>query len=150
MTAEFPTVSTDTVYDLVREGELLGRKVARRWLTTRDSVLRWLKGSSEEDALVRAIANGDHKALTAALKSGKVQVWHGRYRKRVGRHRLIFIPSISSEQSRFQRSCSVPRGRIARNRGDEPPRPGGVKLCRCAERPRIYGIIPSTLADSSS
>jgi hypothetical protein len=38
------------------------------------SELRWLKGSSEEDALTRAIANGDQKALTAALTSGKVQV----------------------------------------------------------------------------
>jgi hypothetical protein len=38
------------------------------------SVLRWLKGPSEEDTLVRALANGDQKALTAALKSGKVQV----------------------------------------------------------------------------
>jgi hypothetical protein len=37
-------------------------------------VLRWLKGSSEEDALAHAIANGDTKALTAALKSGKVNI----------------------------------------------------------------------------
>jgi hypothetical protein len=37
-------------------------------------VLRWLKGSSEEDALARAIANGDQKALCAALKSAKVQI----------------------------------------------------------------------------
>jgi hypothetical protein len=32
------------------------------------------EGSSEEDTLARAIANGDQKAITAALKSGKVQV----------------------------------------------------------------------------
>ena len=38
------------------------------------SVLRWLKGSSEEDALTRALANGDQKALTAALKSGKAHI----------------------------------------------------------------------------
>ena len=38
------------------------------------SVLRWLKGSSEEDALARAIANGDKQAITKALTSGKVQV----------------------------------------------------------------------------
>jgi excisionase family DNA binding protein len=67
-------ISTRAVYALFKKGELPGRKVARRWLTTRDSVLRWLKGSSEEDALIRAMANGDKQALTAALKSGKVQV----------------------------------------------------------------------------
>jgi excisionase family DNA binding protein len=67
-------VSTHAVYALFKKGELPGRKVARRWLTTRDSVLRWLKGSSEEDALARAIANGDKQAITAALTSGTMQV----------------------------------------------------------------------------
>ncbi len=67
-------ISTHAVYALFKKGELPGRKVARRWLTTRDSVLRWLKGSSEEDTLARAIANGDQKALTAALKSGRVNI----------------------------------------------------------------------------
>jgi Helix-turn-helix domain len=73
-TARMPGISTHAVYALFKKGELPGRKVARRWLTTRDSVLRWLKGSSEEDALARAIASGDQKAITAALTSGKVQV----------------------------------------------------------------------------
>jgi excisionase family DNA binding protein len=73
-TADMIGISKDAVYDLFKKGELPGRKVARRWLTTRDSVLRWLKGSSEEDTLARAIANGDQKAITAALKSGKVQI----------------------------------------------------------------------------
>jgi len=73
-TADMIGISKDAVYYLFKKGELPGRKVARRWLTTRDSVLRWLKGSSEEDALARAIANGDTKALTAALTSGKFQV----------------------------------------------------------------------------
>jgi hypothetical protein len=50
------------VYALFKKGELPGRKVARRWL----------KGSSEEDTLARAIANGDQKALTATFESGKV------------------------------------------------------------------------------
>ena len=73
-TARMLGISTHAVYALFKKGELPGRKVARRWLTTRDSVLRWLKGSSEEDTLARAIANGDQKAITAALKAGKVQV----------------------------------------------------------------------------
>jgi hypothetical protein len=67
-------ISTHVVYALFKKGELPGRKVARRWLTTRDMVLGWLKGTSEQDTLARAIANGDQNALTAALKSGKVQV----------------------------------------------------------------------------
>jgi hypothetical protein len=73
-TAKMLGISIHAVYALFRKGELPGRKVARRWLTTRDSVLRWLKGSSEEETLARAIANGDQKALSAALKWGKVQV----------------------------------------------------------------------------
>jgi hypothetical protein len=73
-TAQMLGISTHAVYALFKIGELPGRKVARRWLTTRDSVLRWLKGSSEEDTLARAIANGDTQALAAALTSGKVQV----------------------------------------------------------------------------
>jgi hypothetical protein len=67
-------ISTHAGYALFKKGELPGRKVARCWLTTRDFVLHWLKGSSEEDTLARAIANGDQKAISAALKSGKVQV----------------------------------------------------------------------------
>jgi hypothetical protein len=67
-------VSTHAVYALFKKGELPGRKVARRWLTTPDMVLAWLKGASHEDTLTRAIANGDKQALTAALKSGTVQV----------------------------------------------------------------------------
>ncbi len=73
-TADMIGISKDAVYDLFKKGELPGRKVARRWLTTRDSVLRWLKGSSEEDTLARAIVNGDKQALAKALQSGKVQV----------------------------------------------------------------------------
>jgi len=73
-TARMLGISTRAVYTLFKKGQLPGRKVARRWLTTRDSVLRWLKGSSEEDALIRAMANGDKQALSAAFKFGKVQI----------------------------------------------------------------------------
>lgn len=67
-------ISIHAVYALFKKGELPGRKVAHRWLTTRDMVLGWLKGASEQDTLARAIANGDEKALTPTLISGKVQV----------------------------------------------------------------------------
>lgn len=73
-TARMLGISTHAVYALFKKGELPGRKVARRWLTTRELVLGWLKGASEQDTLARAIANGDQKALTAALTSGTVQV----------------------------------------------------------------------------
>jgi len=43
------------VYDLFKKGELPGRKVGRKWLTTRSAVLRWIESTSEEDTLARAI-----------------------------------------------------------------------------------------------
>jgi excisionase family DNA binding protein len=51
MTAELLTVSADTVYDLFKRGELPGRKVGRKWLTTRNAVLRWIESSSEDDTI---------------------------------------------------------------------------------------------------
>ena len=50
-TAQMLGISTHAVYALFKKGELPGRKVARRWLTTRDMVLGWLKGASEQDTL---------------------------------------------------------------------------------------------------
>jgi len=74
MAAQLLTVSTDTVYDLLKRGELPGRKVGRKWLTTRNAVLRWIESSSEHDRLARAIEGGDRKALAKALTSGKAKV----------------------------------------------------------------------------
>jgi excisionase family DNA binding protein len=68
------TVSPDTVYDLFKRGELPGRKVGRKWLTTRNAVLRWIESSSENNILARAIERGDRHVITTALKSGKVQI----------------------------------------------------------------------------
>src|SRR5262245_59283172 len=77
MTAQFLTGSADTVYDLFHRGDLPGRKVGRKWLTTKTAVLRWLEESTkrsteaqEEAALARAIEHGDHAALVAAMKTG--------------------------------------------------------------------------------
>ena len=33
----------------------LGRKMGRKWLTTRTAVLRWIENSAEEDTFARAI-----------------------------------------------------------------------------------------------
>jgi excisionase family DNA binding protein len=74
MTAELLTVSTGTVYDLLRKGNLPARKVGRKWLTTRTAVLRWIEHSSEQDTQARAITNGDREILAAALKAGTVRV----------------------------------------------------------------------------
>jgi excisionase family DNA binding protein len=68
------TVSADTVYDLFAKGELPGRKVGRKWITTKSVVLRWIEAGSKDDALARAIDNGDVEALTKAMNSGKVRV----------------------------------------------------------------------------
>ena len=72
MAAELLTVSPDTVYDLFKRGELAGRKVGRKWLTTRNAVLRWIESSAENNTLARAIERGDRQVITTALKSGKV------------------------------------------------------------------------------
>ena len=74
MTAELLTVSTDTVYDLFKKGDLPARKVGRKWLTTRTAVLRWIEHSSKQDSLAPAIEQGDTNALAAALTNGQVQV----------------------------------------------------------------------------
>ena len=74
MTARLLMVSTDTVYDLLKRSELPGRKVGRKWLTTRNAVLRWIESSSEHDTLARSIEGGDRSALSKALKSGKATV----------------------------------------------------------------------------
>jgi excisionase family DNA binding protein len=52
MTAALLTVSMDTVYDLFASGELPGRKVGRKWITTKTAVLRWIEGSSADEMLV--------------------------------------------------------------------------------------------------
>lgn len=81
MTAQFLTVSADTVYDLFQRGDLPGRKVGRKWLTTKTAVLRWLEQSTrngteakEDAALVRAIENGDRDALVDAIHTGKARI----------------------------------------------------------------------------
>ena len=74
MTAEILTVSVDTVYDLFKRGELPGRKVGRKWITTKAAILRWIESSLEHDTLTRAMANGNHHALSAAFTSGKARI----------------------------------------------------------------------------
>ncbi len=69
-----PAVSPDTVYDLSQKGELPGRKVGRKWITTKTAVLRWIENTSADDALARAVERGDRDALTKALNNGKVRV----------------------------------------------------------------------------
>ncbi len=72
--AQLLTVSVDVVYDLFKSGELPGRKVGRKWITTRAALLRWIEGSFAADAAERAMKAGDKEALGAALKRGRVRV----------------------------------------------------------------------------
>jgi excisionase family DNA binding protein len=81
LTAQLLTVSADTVYDLLQRGDLPGRKVGRKWLTTKTAVLKWLEQSgtpyptaAQETALARAIANGDTAALVDAVHTGKARL----------------------------------------------------------------------------
>lgn len=75
------TVSADTVYDLLQRGDLPGRKVGRKWLTTKTAVLQWLEQSAtpratsgQERALAHAIARGDTAALVDAMHAGKARL----------------------------------------------------------------------------
>lgn len=77
MAAALLTVSADTVYELFASGELPGRKVGRKWITTKAAVLRWIESSSTQDTLTRAIERGDRDALAEALNSGKARVRAG-------------------------------------------------------------------------
>jgi|SRR5271156_4522250 len=67
------TVSADTVYDLFAKGELPGRKVGRKWITTKGAVMRWIETSAANDTLGRAIEGGG-EALAKAINSGKVKL----------------------------------------------------------------------------
>jgi excisionase family DNA binding protein len=73
MAAELLTVSPDTVYELFKNGDLPGRKVGRKRITTKSAVLWWIEGSFVSDAAERAIAQWDREALAKALKSGRVR-----------------------------------------------------------------------------
>jgi excisionase family DNA binding protein len=81
LTAQLLTVSADTVYDLLQRGDLPGRKVGRKWLTTKTAVLKWLEQSAtprsttaQESALARAIAHGDTAALVDAVRTGHARL----------------------------------------------------------------------------
>jgi excisionase family DNA binding protein len=60
MAAELLTVSPDTVYDLFKRGELPGRKVGRKWLTTRNALLRWIESSNVQLSRCRDIQEPEH------------------------------------------------------------------------------------------
>jgi excisionase family DNA binding protein len=94
MAAELLTVSPDTVYDLFKRGELPGRKVGRRWLTTRNAVLRWIENSSENNTLARAIERGDRQVITTALKSGKAQIQKRKTAAALSAPLLFFLKSF--------------------------------------------------------
>jgi hypothetical protein len=61
-------------YQLFQSGQLPGRKVGRKWVTTKAAVIRWLEDSSATESLARAVQGGNHQALTKALKEGQIRV----------------------------------------------------------------------------
>ena len=77
MIAELLTVSPDTIYDLLKTGELPGRKVGRKWLTTRNAILRWMESPFTEvdPQASRAAAGGPGWPADAATPMGE---WHFR------------------------------------------------------------------------
>jgi excisionase family DNA binding protein len=74
MAAQFLTVAPDTVYSLFQSGELPGRKVGRKWVTTKAAVLRWIESSGADEALARAVKRGDRDALAKAMNRGKARI----------------------------------------------------------------------------
>lgn len=81
LVAQLLTVSADTVYDLFQQGDLPGRKVGRKWLTTKTAVLKWLEQSAtpraraaQDAALAQAIARGDATALVDAVQTGQARL----------------------------------------------------------------------------
>ena len=75
--AELLLVSRDTAYGLLKSGQLPGRKVGRKWLTTRAAVMRWIEDSLAAETAQRAFDINDKAALTKALQSGSVRVKAG-------------------------------------------------------------------------
>lgn len=73
-TAALLTVGSDTVYALFTSGELPGRKVGRKWITTKTAVLRWIESTASTDTLARRIEEGDSEALAQAMNSGKIRL----------------------------------------------------------------------------
>jgi excisionase family DNA binding protein len=74
MAAELLTVSRDTVYELFQSGELPGRKVGRKWITTKAAVLRWIESAATGDTFTRRIEAGDREALAEALNKGTARL----------------------------------------------------------------------------
>jgi excisionase family DNA binding protein len=81
LAAQLLIVSADTIYALFQRGDLPGRKVGRKWLTTKTAVLKWLEHSAGPRAtaalaaaLARAIAQGDTAALVDAVQTGTARL----------------------------------------------------------------------------
>jgi hypothetical protein len=60
--------------DLIASGELAGRKVGRRWITSKAAVLRWIDAGGNTDALRKHAAAGDRDAVLGLLNSGRGRV----------------------------------------------------------------------------
>ena len=55
-------------------GHSRGRKVGRKWITTKAAVLRWIESTLDTDTLSRSIAGGNKDVLIRAMNKGKVRV----------------------------------------------------------------------------
>ena len=77
LTAQLLTVSADTVYALLQQGDLPGRTVGRTGRTMTTAGRPWLEPSApprppaaQETALAHARAHGDTAALVDAVRTG--------------------------------------------------------------------------------
>jgi excisionase family DNA binding protein len=75
------TVSPDTVYDLFQKGELPGRKVGRKWITTKAAVLRWIENTSADGRHFRGRA---HRGRPICGDTGRHWLLHELDARRTG------------------------------------------------------------------
>jgi excisionase family DNA binding protein len=66
-------VSTRTVYNLARKGEIPAMRVGREWRFARQNFVAWVTNGSQADQLAAALRNG---------RMGRRRGWQGSFRMR--------------------------------------------------------------------
>lgn len=74
--AAFLHSSRSTVIALMKSGALAGRKVGRKWITTKAAALRFVE-SAEDASLMDRARRGDRDAVIQALDRGKAKLTGG-------------------------------------------------------------------------
>lgn len=78
----FLTVSETAIYKLFKDGSIAAKRVGKKWLCTRTSVLKFLNGNGNgnghhDQDIDRVLLSGDRSAITKMLKTQKVNADKG-------------------------------------------------------------------------